>query len=189
MSDDNRTAPAATQLVSRRIKEIAKHVGAPLDDSERCRANIAIIFIDRPQALLDDMRRRRLEILGYYDNSEQRDALAKVTHPIQAWYMTTTKDLRGNIDIDSSKIKGIGHDIDIPCDITASTKITLSYSKAAVCALAAWRRHSRHFYQIVSPTDFRPIWPVRGRRLADYIALAGADPVHSLDICQQLPAS
>jgi hypothetical protein len=120
--------PPATSFVTHRVKEVAAQAGAPVNDHENCRANIAIVFTTRPQALLDDIRKRRPEILGYYDNNGERDALAVVSHPIQAWYTTATKDLRGNAELDNAK--GGGVEITIADAAIPNTFITMNMPHA-----------------------------------------------------------
>jgi len=89
-----------SKFILQRIRTVATAAGAKVDP-EGCRANISIVFTTSPQALLDGMRAKDPVMLGYYDNSAQADKLAKVTHPIQAWYVTKTVDLRGKWSIDS----------------------------------------------------------------------------------------
>jgi hypothetical protein len=98
--------PAAKRFVTQRVRDVAAKVGAPVNGSESCRSNIAIVFTTRPQALADNVRKKTPSFLGYYDKSDQLEKLATVTHPIQAWYSTETKDLRGAINFDDPKAGG-----------------------------------------------------------------------------------
>src|SRR4051812_39239422 len=45
--------PSAVKLVTQRVKEVAAMVGAPVDNGDKCRPNIEIVFTTTPQALLD----------------------------------------------------------------------------------------------------------------------------------------
>jgi len=92
--------PAFSKFILQRIRTVAATAGAKVDP-EGCKANISIVFTTAPQALVDGLRAKDPVMLGYYDNSEQADKLAKVNHPIQAWYVTKTVDLRGKWSIDS----------------------------------------------------------------------------------------
>jgi hypothetical protein len=181
--------PAATSFVTHRVKQIAAQAGAPVNDSERCRANIAIVFTTHGQALLDDIRKRRPEILGYYDNNSQRDALVVVNHPIQAWYTTATKDLRGNADLDNAK--GGGVEITIQDPVFPNLFITMAMPHA----------HSRNvtgsrlgdgtrsvFDQIIIVADPTKLADYEIGALADYISLLALTQLDSLDICQALPS-
>src|SRR4051812_47967558 len=86
--------PSAVTFVTKRIREIAAQVGAPVNDRNDCKPNIEIIFTTTPQALLDNVQVMYPFVLGYHDNSAQAAQLAKVIWPIQSWYSTATDDLR-----------------------------------------------------------------------------------------------
>jgi hypothetical protein len=98
--------PAAFgRYVVERVKAVAQAAGAPVARAG-CDSNIQIVFTDKPQALLDAVRAQAPDLLGYLDNSRQRDASATMAEPIQAWYMTDTVDLRGAHFTDSSQHGG-----------------------------------------------------------------------------------
>jgi hypothetical protein len=75
-------------LVKARIEDVAKAVGLPKAHAG-CVANVEIVFTDKPQALMDNVAKRRETLLGYYHRHD-RDKLKMVTRPIQAWYVTAT---------------------------------------------------------------------------------------------------
>jgi hypothetical protein len=79
--------PGFDQFISARIKAIAASVGAP--SKEPCRPNIEIIFTAQPQTVMDGVAEHDPILLGYHFVHGKRDA-AKVTQPIQAWYVTAT---------------------------------------------------------------------------------------------------
>ena len=181
--------PAATSFVTRRVKEIATQAGAPVNDHEDCRANIAIVFTTRPQALLDDIRKRRPEIRGYYDNNSQRDALAVVSHPIQAWYTTATKDLRGNAERDSAKTGGT--EITIADPTIPNTFITMTMPNAHNRNVTGSRLGDglrSVMDQIIIVADPAKLADYEIGALADYIALLALAQLDSLDTCQALPS-
>ena len=76
-------------FIVNRIKAVAHEAGAPTNDAPGCTANITIIFTAEPQAVLDWVRSERPELLGYHFVG-QRDAVATMTRPIQAWHATAT---------------------------------------------------------------------------------------------------
>jgi hypothetical protein len=75
-------------FIANRIKTLARSVGARVEES--CKSNVTIIYTPRPQAVLDQIARDRPVLLGFHFVS-QRKALATVTRPIQAWYVTATR--------------------------------------------------------------------------------------------------
>jgi hypothetical protein len=104
--------PAVTGLpasfghyIMERVTAVAQAAGAPVGHAG-CSPNIQIVFTDKPQLLLDEIRAKAPDLLGYLDNAGQRDASATMALPIQAWYMTDTVDLRGQQFTDSSQHGG-----------------------------------------------------------------------------------
>jgi hypothetical protein len=94
-----------TKFIAKRIRDLAASVGAPVDpNGESCSSNIEVLFTTTPQDLLNSIRVKQPIMLGYYDNTDQANELAKVTHVIQSWHATQTVDLRGNKVIDSSNL-------------------------------------------------------------------------------------
>ena len=76
-------------FITKRILEVAKGAGAPVRDG--CRKDIEIIFTSDPQALMDTVAEKQPKLLGYH-YVHQTKALAEVTKPIQAWYVTATSN-------------------------------------------------------------------------------------------------
>ena len=87
-------------FVSARVLEIASSVGAPTDQKPGCRTNVLIIFTPEPQALLDNVRRRHPEFLGFHYEAQAK-RLATFNRPIQAWYVTGAKARGGNVELDA----------------------------------------------------------------------------------------
>src|SRR3954468_20209715 len=88
------------QYISQRILRFAVMAGAPRAPDDRpCRPNILVLATPEPQALLDFMRSKRPALLGPHYIS-QREKIATMTLPVQAWYSTATEDFRGFISAD-----------------------------------------------------------------------------------------
>jgi hypothetical protein len=80
--------PLANEYVSRRVREVAAQVGAPVGYADRCKTNVEILFTTHPEEQLRYVVKNKPGMLGY-----SRSALGKLTtfdHPIQAWYATRT---------------------------------------------------------------------------------------------------
>jgi hypothetical protein len=80
--------------VTARILQVGAAIGAPARAKGTCLANIEIVFTPAPQLLLNRVKDRLLILLGYHYASQTK-ALATVTRPIQAWWVTGT---RGDAD-------------------------------------------------------------------------------------------
>jgi hypothetical protein len=179
--------PSATKFITQRVKDVAAQVGAPVDSSETCRPNIGIVFTTAPQALMDNVREKQPWFLGYSDNSAKTAKLATVTRPIQSWYMTATKDLMGNIAMDSARRNGVG--LRIPCPGCPGGDI---YLQNAISPIVSGSRlgdglHSILF-DVVIVVDPTKLVEYEIGSLADYIAMLALTQLNSLDTCQQLPS-
>jgi hypothetical protein len=180
--------PAATKFVTQRVKDIAAKVGAPVNDKESCEHNIAVVFTTKPQALLDKIRKSQSWFLGYSDNSAQTEKLATVTHPIQAWYMTATKDLQGQTSVDGAK----GGDLEfwVPDPVFPNQHIlirTQAHSQNVTGSRLGDGLHST-FYDVIIVVDPDKLVDYEIGSIADYIAMLALTQLNSLDTCQQLPS-
>jgi hypothetical protein len=89
--------------VMERLKAVAKDAGVRISSDSGCAYNIAILFTTTPQALMDDVRQNHDDMLGYAVSSEEKDRLAQFVRPIQAWYVTATRDRNGATEVDSPR--------------------------------------------------------------------------------------
>ncbi|MEI9890004.1 MAG: hypothetical protein WDN45_04615 [Caulobacteraceae bacterium] len=80
--------------VRARVEDVAKAVGRHVETGG-CRANIEIVFTEKPQLLMDGVARTRENLLGYYHRHDHAK-LKAITRPIQAWYVTSTLGGGGN---------------------------------------------------------------------------------------------
>jgi len=176
-----------TTFVTKRMKDVARQVGAPANEKESCAHNIAVVFTTKPQAFLDTIRKKQPWFLGYSDNSAQTDKLAMVTHPIQAWYMTATKDWRGDTDVDNAKGGSLDMTVQGFLDPTRIMSMTMPF--AHFRNVTGWRLgdglHSA-FHDVIIVVDPSKLVDYEIGSLADYIAMLALAQLHSLDTCQQL---
>jgi hypothetical protein len=179
-----------TKFVAQRVKNLAKQVGAPVNDKEPCEHNIAIVFTAAPQALLDNIRKSQPWFLGYSDNSSQTEKLAAVTRPIQAWYMTATKDLRGQPEVDTARTAGVEiAGLANSSDPTSFVRIVMpnAHFRNVTGSRLGDGLHSA-FYDVIIVVDPNKLVDYEIGALADYISLLALTQLNSLDTCQQLPS-
>ncbi|MFI4964645.1 MAG: hypothetical protein ACHP9T_04680 [Caulobacterales bacterium] len=93
-------APAFDSFVLARVRRVAADVGAPVDKKSTCKPNLLIAFTTKPQDLLDNVRKRHPQMLGFH-YAAQTPRLATFSHAFQAWYMTGTAPEGGLMEIDS----------------------------------------------------------------------------------------
>lgn len=188
--------PATAQYVSQHLKDIAAAVGAPVNTRESCTPNIEIVFTNTPQELLDNVRLHDADYLGYAESAAQREKLAMVTRPIQAWYTTQTRDLRGIGSVDSGRSRGAGTSMSnftsVPCSGCAGRNAAPIELGDARFANVSGNRVSdgvrSALYHVLIVVDPRKLPDQEIGPLADYIALLALSQLNSLDTCQQLPS-
>jgi hypothetical protein len=99
--------PRFAGFIRQHILDVAARVGAPANNQARCRPNMHVVFTTTPQELMNTVRRKYPDVMGYYDSSAQADRMADMTKLIQAWYATATVDLRGNVFPDTRRTGGL----------------------------------------------------------------------------------
>ena len=175
-------------FVTARVRDIAAKAGAPVNNDPSCRANIEIVFTLDPQGLLDKVRKRHKEYLGYFGGAGQADQSAIVRHPIQAWYMTATNDADGDVVADSLET--------IPLQPVTNLQHALigggsGKGEPGIRAVTGGHLSDglqtifRHVLIVADPpklTDYEV------GTFADYIAMLSLTQLNSLDVCQQLPS-
>ena len=144
----------------------------------------------RPQSLLDNIRKKQPWFLGYSDNSAQTEKLATVTRPIQAWYMTATKDLHGETMVDNAKAGGLEFTNGmIPSFRICHIKMSMPHAYAAIVTGSRLGDGLRSiFYDVIIVADPDKLMDYEIGSLADYIAMLALTQLNSLDTCQQLPS-
>ena len=170
--------PRFASFITTRLTAIARQAGAPVDSDPNCRHNIEIVFTDKPQALADDMRKHRWAYLGYFDNFRQADALAKVTHDIQAWYLTATVSYSGYVRVDNPR-----QDFLTGTDYLPDGKVFY--------AAGTGRFNSgpgSTLYNVVIAADPSKLKEYSMGSLADYIAMLALSQPKSFDACWEVPS-
>jgi hypothetical protein len=186
--------PLYASFVTKRVKEVATAVGAPVDANASCKPNIEIVFTTTPQELLDNVRQHQTDLLGYAESSSQKDRLAMVTHPIQAWYMTETKDLHGRSTIDGAR-RSVGGGTTLSCFTCSrcpycmgvnAPLLDLPEVNSAVTGSTIKDGVRSIFFHAIIVVDSNRMAGHRIGPLADYIAMLALTQLNSLDTCQQL---
>jgi hypothetical protein len=83
---------AYDDFVSARIDEVAKAAGTTVQVAGKCDANVEVFFSNDAQGLADQLAEKTHgAILGFYF-SHEKSGLIHFWRPIQAWYVTGTRD-------------------------------------------------------------------------------------------------
>jgi hypothetical protein len=184
-------APKFAAYITWRVRDIARQIGAPVADASDCKPNIHIMFMDQPQALLDGVRKKSPAYLGYYDNEAQADTLAKITRPIQSWYVTQTEDAHGALHFDSHTNTGMV-EIVLPCIFPPCTDSdTIKLPSAQAYATTGTRLGdglSSVFYHVLVVADPAKLRDNEIGAMADIIAMLALAEIDKPDVCGALPS-
>jgi hypothetical protein len=175
--------PALDAFVSGRVRLLATRVGAPAQRSGRCRPNVEIVFVDRPQALMDAVARERSALLGFHYAAATR-RLATVTRPVEARYLTSTQGGGGEtvLDAASGGLQGGAAGM-----ITGPVDLADAGSMPGGCAGSRLTQCLRSlFTNVLIVVDSRTIEGRQIGPIADYIAMLALSQAKSLDTCGAL---
>ena len=96
-------SPEFNEFVSARLLAIAATIGAPHQDSEKCktRHNVYIFFTSEPKQVLAALEKQDPKLLGFHYLDETK-ALETMSRPIQGWYVTVTRGVKADQSIDEA---------------------------------------------------------------------------------------
>jgi hypothetical protein len=156
-------------FIAKRVGEIAGQVHAPVAKAGDCKPNIHVIFTTEPQALASDIAKRKDILMGFYWNTANLKRLATFSRPIQAWYVTRTRD-------DSGKSKLEIHDptafLDPPVG-RAGSRLSNGMSAEVVHSLIL--------------ADANKVAGEKIEAVADYVAVLALARWQKLDRCSAMP--
>jgi len=170
--------PRYAGFITTRLTAIARQAGAPIDNDAKCRPNIEIVFTDKPQALADDVRKYRWAYLGYFDNFRQADALAKVSHDIQAWYLTATVSYSGYVRVDNPRQDFLTGSDYLPDGKVFYAAGTGRFNSGPGSTL----------YNVLIVADPGKLKEYSMGSLADYIAMLALSQPKHFDACWEVPS-
>ena len=189
-------------FITQRIRDVATSAGAPVNTGKDCRGNIQIVFTTAPQALLDNIRLKNSNYLGYYDNSRQAEAMTKLSRPVHAFYSTATADLRGNRQSDTHKTTGItielpgvpspGQGDSVSSLPSGGQMVTLTMPGASAMSVSGTRflgdGLSSEFQHVVLVVDTLKVATLEMGSLSGNLALLALSQPSDAGICQDLPS-
>jgi hypothetical protein len=196
--------PHSAAFITQHLKYVALAAGAPVNTDESCTPNIDIIFTTTPQDLLDTVSKTDQHYLGYFSSVAQKNALATVTKPIQAWYATESTDIKGRRHLDTGRsivggttvqaFNGLMDQVG-RADMVGDNPATTGGSALTDMAPFAYTTGGRisdgvhtgfnHILIVIDSTKLagQDIVP-----LADYIAMLALSQVSRPNACQELPS-
>jgi hypothetical protein len=199
--------PEDGDYIVRRLKRNAADAGVRVNARKDCDPNIEIAFTDQPQATMDQVKESQPDLLGYADSPEERDRLATVTRPIQAWYRTATQDIRGHSFVDGSRADEAparGTTAVLPCANTSGNRQLVVANgmvkfvgvgtcfrqfdaiKANVPGFAIQDGLRSQFDHITIVVDSDKVARMKADAVTDYISMVALAQLSSLGTCQGL---
>ncbi len=173
---------AMNAAISARIAKVGAAIGAPPSAAAGCQANVEVLFTPEPQTLVDLVARREWVLLGYH-YAAQTHRITRVTHPIQAWYVTGARSysnggaaLLGQI---SQPAVGTGQ-------IALDDPLNQSPGGEAGSRLGA--SLGSEFANVLIVVDQTKVAGQSTEAIADYVAVLAYAPVADLDSCNPLPS-
>ncbi|MGB6309022.1 MAG: hypothetical protein WBF89_14650 [Steroidobacteraceae bacterium] len=174
--------PGMNAFVSARIRAVAAAVGAPHQDAPECKPNVEILFTLEPQQVLDEVAKHDSRLLGFH-YSQQQKKLATFTHPIQGWYVTSTRNFKGQEAIDEASPLGASQsDIGTPTGNLPSSRVPPGEPGSRLTNL----RSSQVVLALIV-VDANKITGMSIGALSDYLAMLALSQAKPSETCSQLP--
>ena len=175
--------PELNAFVSARIRAVAAAVGAPHDESSACKFNVQILFTLEPQQVLSEAAKQDSLLLGFhYPQQEKR--LATVSRPIQGWYVTSTRNYRGQEAIDNPVPLGTQQGSSgVPQGYFPASKVPPGEPGSRLTNL-----RSSQIVLALIVVDANKIAGMAVGPLSDYIAMLALSQARSPDTCSRLPS-
>jgi hypothetical protein len=189
--------PEAAAFIVQRINDVAQAAGARVSTDKNCRYNIEVIFTRTPQALMDNIRKDHADVLGYAVSADEKNRLAKFIRPIQAWYVTATRDRNGATEVDSPHTtNGNGVTMILPCSMLqpppappGMCTLQNPYARKVNVDGSLLGDMTRSLFDnilIVADTD--KLKDDELGTVSDYIAMLALAQIPSPDTCRELPS-
>jgi hypothetical protein len=84
-------SPGFNAYVTARLRALAAYVGAPVQSDPQCKANVQVLFTNKPEEKMDDIIKWATTYFRNRYSGGMRDLIAyRSDHAIQGWYMTTS---------------------------------------------------------------------------------------------------
>lgn len=177
--------PAAyNAFVDRRIREVARKIGAGVEPEGRCQPNVQVLFTEDPQGVVNALSRRTGgAILGMHTWRETVQ-IVRVTRPIQAWWVTgVVNDSKGTnaVIVGRDGVQDTGHGRVVVDNAYGPGMFTGSGSHVPP-------RNSGQIVNALIVVDTRKLGGVPIGPVADYVAALALSQARSLDRCSKLPS-
>jgi len=172
-------SPAEKLAVTERVKKDAKSVGAPVSAQQSCKPNITIAFAPDPQELMTKITEHwsvAKSTLGDIDGPMHARKVAKISAPIQAWYISTTRgmgDMPGSWEVpwpDVTQYCGPS----TPCFVGQASSLNNGIQSV--------------FSNVFVVVDMRKADGRAIGTMADYVAMLALSQTNAFAACRNMPS-
>jgi hypothetical protein len=170
---------AFNDFVSTRILVIARDVGAPHQDEQKCktRHNVYVFFTSDPKGLLDQVMKQDTRLLGFHYPHQTED-LERINRPIQGWYLTATRGAWGAESIDESD----------PLLPPETNRLDVGIRPAGEPGSRLTNRISSGLVNVVIVADVKEVIGHEIGSISDYIAMLTLTQAFAPERCGTLPS-
>jgi hypothetical protein len=177
---------AMNAFVTARIRAVAAAVGAPVDESTDCKSNVTILFTLEPQKLLNALVKRDNRLLGFHYPGQGK-RLATFSHPIQGWYVTSTRNWQGTETLDDPMPLGEFGDGAIAAGGSFGPEGGGNVAPGTPGSRLDGYRSSQVVRALIV-VDANQIKGMTIRSISDYLAVLTLSQARALEACSQLPS-
>jgi hypothetical protein len=175
-------SPGFNAYVTARLRALAAYVGAPGQLDPQCKANVQILFTDKPQEKMDDIIKWATTYFRNRYSGGMRDLIAfRSDHAIQGWYMTTS----GGGIVLTTDVSLVGLDVQ-----PVWPQITQHYiaSSATGTRLGAVSGSGSGIGIVILVVDTTKVAGATIGTISDYLAMLTLSVAQSPDHCDPLPS-
>ena len=173
-------APQYQTVMEARFRTIAGQAGAPMKE-KGCKPNLSVVFTPQPQAYLDALHAKNMDVVGYHGTT-------KVSHPIQAWYVTGMTDNCGSVVVDEDGTLQLF----TKCDFCHPPVMQIaSTSTVPILSVGGWRDRpdiSSDLLYVTILVDADQTAHNTVGEIADYVAMLALSRTEDYDDCQLMPS-
>lgn len=182
----------ARDFVTSEVLKVARSVGAPVvATGEQCDVNVEVAFTLSPQALMDHIAKDYRPLLGYIPTSAHQENFT-FSRPIEAWYVTGTRTLDYQKEIDAAIPPGRDITLDFTPGIhvdpyqSADSKSGAGPSGVAGSHLSKGQRSEFLHAMIIVNSNAVAKYSLEG--ISDYVAMLALTHLSNLETCSELPS-
>ena len=168
-------------FVAKRVRDVAKQVGAPVAGAATCTPNVNVIFSAQPQALLTDIAKRREILFGFHFQAEMKK-LSAFSRPIQSWYVTQIEDTHGAkiLELNDPAACITSSPLAPPCDVKAPATVGRAGSRLGIDM-------SSELVHSLVIADANKVAGEKIDAVADYVAVLALSRWRDLERCSGMP--